>query len=168
MCIRDRREYINEATSLTIYKQFVLPKLEYASTVLESGPKDLCNKLQVLQNRGLRICKRIHKAREVHINDLHDDCKIDTLEVRRKRSLLCHMYKWSRDEQNILYKPTIRTRQDKTMQLKIPNAKDCKAYSKTPRFRGNEEWKILNNKDPQAAYCPTIQAFKASITKLGY
>ena len=53
--------YIDFNTAITVYKTMILPVLEYGDVAYDNSDTKLLNKLQVLQNRALRICLNGHK-----------------------------------------------------------------------------------------------------------
>ena len=86
------RKYIDSNTSILIYKQAILPLVEYAGFVLISCSIGQRHKVQTLQNNALRLCKRYYLRDRVRIDHLHNECNIIGLEQRRHRQLLRLMY----------------------------------------------------------------------------
>ena len=93
------RKYIDNGTALLIYKQAILPLMEYAGFVLVSCNIGQRNELQVLQNNALRLCKRHFLRDHVRIEYLHEQCNIHVLglEQRRRKQLLRLMYLYSKN-----------------------------------------------------------------------
>ena len=54
------RKYIDSNTSILIYKQAILPLVEYAGFVFISCSIGQRNELQTLQNNARRLCKRYY------------------------------------------------------------------------------------------------------------
>ena len=100
------RKFIDKHTAITIYKQYILPKLEYASILMDGVAPTHTNRLQKLQNKGLRICMNISVARDSNTADLHREFKIDTLH----RVLLLKMHSRAQSSENVIKKDVIRTR----------------------------------------------------------
>lgn len=86
--LRRIRTNSDEATSLLVYKQMVRPISEYGGFLVDGGPVWAVNKLQTIQNNGLRICERIFDAREVPVLALHQRNKMAYLSVSRNNQLL--------------------------------------------------------------------------------
>ena len=74
-----------------LYKSLVMPYFDYCDTLWDSCSCQLKQKLQILQNRALRIINKADKR--THISDLHNMSKILTLEQRRKYHTQVFMYK---------------------------------------------------------------------------
>ena len=100
------RKYIDNRTAVLIYKQAILPLVEYAGFVLGSCTIGQRYDLQVLQNNALRLCKRYRLLDMIAIERLHLECTILGLEQRRRKQLLQLMYIHSRTEVNV--KKTVR------------------------------------------------------------
>ena len=64
-----------------VYKQIVLPLVEYESFMLLMHIKHDIEQLQKLQNRSLWKCVDINNPIDIRITDLHDQAKISTLSV---------------------------------------------------------------------------------------
>ena len=53
-------KYLDTSTQIMIYKQTVLPLVEYVNFMMCLNNKQDVEKLQRLQNRSLRLCYTIH------------------------------------------------------------------------------------------------------------
>ena len=78
---------ITEKAALSIYKQTILPVLDYAGFLLLSCNSD-CSDLQKMQNDILRICYRLKLSDQVSIKELHKKSKMLSLEQRMQKQLL--------------------------------------------------------------------------------
>ena len=88
------RRFITEKTATRIYKTMIRPHLEYIDFVIESGTKEMVSKIDRLEDRALRrkeYC--VDPMNRLDYQELRLRYKIETLEVRRKRSLLRIMYR---------------------------------------------------------------------------
>ena len=85
------RRYIDFNTAITINKTMILPVMEYGDIAYDNSDTKLLDKLQVLQNRALRVC--INRQEHVPTVLLHQECKIAKLEVRRIAHLRMFMFK---------------------------------------------------------------------------
>ena len=84
--------------AVAVYKQTILPIIDYAGFILLSCNKEERNDFQKLQNdiHVLRICTMSRLADRVSISELHAKCKIISLEQRMRKQLLWLMYIWER------------------------------------------------------------------------
>ena len=86
------KKFIDKATRILVYKQTILPFVEYVSFVLYLNRNCDIEKIQRLQNRCLRMCLDIRQPIDMTVNDLHVNAKIETLESRRSRQLIKVMF----------------------------------------------------------------------------
>ena len=129
------RKYIDNRTATLIYKQAVLPLVEYAGFVLVSCTIAQRYELQVLQNNALRLCKRYRLLDRIAISRLHSECTILGLEQRSRKQLLRLMYMHSKDEDNI--KKSVRiTRAVAKLGFKLPT-KCTGKYMNSPFYKGH-------------------------------
>ena len=136
------RKYVDIRTALLIYKQAVLPLIEYAGFVLVSCTIGQRYDLQVLQNNALRLCKRYHLLDRIDINRLHLECKVLGLEQRRRKQLLRIMYMHSRDVNNIKV-PVRVTRAISKVTFKTASRCTGK-YMNSPFYKGTLLWDNLS------------------------
>ena len=143
------RKYIDNRTAILVYKQAVLPLVEYAGFVLISCTVGQRYELQVLQNNALRLCKRYRLLDRVPIDRLHLECRILGLEQRRRKQLLRLMYLHSKVEDNVK-KPVRITRA--ITKLVFKTASKCtNKYLNSPFYKGTILWNALEN-ELQHAY----------------
>ena len=81
------RKYVDNRTALLIYKQAVLPIVEYAFVLISCTIEQRYD-LQILQNNALRMCNRYRLLGRIRTDRLHTECKILGLEQRRRKQLL--------------------------------------------------------------------------------
>ena len=86
------KKYINVNTRILIYKQTIMPLVEYVGYMLYMNNNQDVAKLQRLQNRALRMCFDVNIPIDIRTTELHNMARIDTLQQRRELSLLCMMY----------------------------------------------------------------------------
>ena len=98
--LRKIRKYLNEKAAVVIYKQTILPLIDYAGFLLLSCGISERSDLQKMQNDILRICCKITMNDHVSIKDLHKRCKIISLEQRMQKQLLWLMYIESKNVEN--------------------------------------------------------------------
>ena len=86
------RKYINIDTRILVYKQTILPLVEYVSYILCLNTKQDVDKLQKLQNRCLRMCLDIANPRDMSVSMLHGSARVSMLDIRRDIQLLNIMF----------------------------------------------------------------------------
>ena len=86
------KNYLHTKTRILVYKQTVLPLVEYVSFLLFFNGKTNTDKLQRLQNRALRLCYDVIDPKTVSTNDLHTRAHLNYLGERRELHLLNLMY----------------------------------------------------------------------------
>ena len=137
------RKYISNMTALLIYKQAVLPFVEYAGFVLGSCNIGQRRALQTLQNNALRLCKRYYLLDRISIDRLHDECRILGLEQRRRKQLLRLMYLHSKKEGNV--KQPVRVTRAVTKIVFRTATKCNRKYLNSPFYKGNLFWNDLSS-----------------------
>ena len=83
---------------MLVYKQTILPIIDYPGFMIISCNKGDKEYLQTMQNDILRICNKSQISDKISIEILHGKCKIISLEQRRCKQLLRLMYSLSKDE----------------------------------------------------------------------
>ncbi|MEW8548123.1 MAG: reverse transcriptase domain-containing protein, partial [Candidatus Thiodiazotropha sp.] len=76
---------------LNLYKALILSKLDYGAQAYNSAPKHLLSKLDLIQNKALRIATRAFHS--TPINALEVECGIKPLKLRREELILKY---WAR------------------------------------------------------------------------
>ena len=77
---------LNRKTRLTVYKNFVRTKMSYGQEVFDRGNKTDLKKLDVIQNKALRMCTGVPRAaRSLDVMALTG---IEPLDIRRKEAKL--------------------------------------------------------------------------------
>ena len=86
------RKYIDSPTRILVYKQTILPLVEYVSFMLYLNTAREVEKLQKLQNRCLRLCLNVDNPRDMSVDRLHSIARIDMLDSRREIQLVNIMF----------------------------------------------------------------------------
>ena len=112
---------IDEHTSLLIYKQTVLPILDYVSVLTNSSTQRKIAKLQPLQNKAVRITKRlIGYVSTENMMEYQKSLHLKMLHIRRKMFMLVLMYKLSRNKENVnTLRPERQLRTGPKVKMKI-------------------------------------------------
>ena len=117
----------------------IAPILDYGDIIYAGSNQDNLDKLQKLQNRGLRIC--INADHYTPVILLHQSCNIPNLLARRKCNLRKYMYK-QQNNIEIVVNRNIRTRRHDAViyETCIPL---LEKYKKGTIYRGIQEWNNL-------------------------
>ena len=138
--LRKLRKYLTFESAVTVYKQTILPIIDYAIFLMIACTKEMKNDFQNLQNDILIICTMTCLADRV--KKLHEKCKIISLEQRMRKQLLWLMYILSRDHV-FLQVPNRVTRNALKITFKVPN-KITPVYEKSPFYIGTKLWNELS------------------------
>ena len=97
---RKIRKYITDNAAISIYKQTILPIIDYTGFLLLACCKSDCSDLQKVQNDILQICYRSKLVDKVSMLDLHKKAKLLSLEQRMQKQLMWLMSNFSLDVKN--------------------------------------------------------------------
>ena len=84
------RKYLTDDVALKIYKSMILPYFDYGDIMYDGANQGGLEKLQRLQNKGLKICKGLDRRHDT--DDLHVLTKMPKLGARRTAHLNNFMY----------------------------------------------------------------------------
>ena len=136
------RYLVDKKTAVLIYKQTILPHLDYIGFVLLSGNIGARKSLQTLQNNALRLCLRYRLIDHVRIERLHTEAKIQSVEQRCIFQLLKLIFDYSKDPSNIKI-PVRPTRAGAKIVFDIPT-RCSTTYLRSPLYKGSLIWDILS------------------------
>ena len=85
------RPFIDQRTSLLFYTSIIQSHLDYCNVVWGNTGKRNCDKLQVLQNRSLRITMSVDSMYSTKA--LYEYLKLDRLNVRRSKHLALSVFR---------------------------------------------------------------------------
>ena len=134
------KRYLNNEVATQIYKSMILPYLDYADVVFCKANTTGLEKLQRLQNRGLRLC--LGHDRRYNTVRAHKEAKTPFLRERRRAHTLNFMHARKTKKTNLLNKREIRTRAHDAplFNLAIPMSE---AFKRSVGYHGSEEWNRL-------------------------
>ena len=156
--LRRLKKFLNEELAILSFKQMVLPTFDYCDILIESGPEDLIKEIQTIQNHCLRCCLGIIDPRLISINDLHTECSCKKLLLRRRETLLCRMYKFSRVPGNcIVATRALRSNAKWKIKTQRPHGQ---LYRDSPLYRGVFLWDTL---DAEVQNLPGLDQFLSKI-----
>ena len=125
--------------ALQIYKTTILPYFDYADIVYMNANLGLISKLQIDQNRCLKICLRFNRLTNTEF--VHHKAKLPLLESHRYIHLLNYMYKRSRDTKYVDHRAII-TRAH-TGPLVTVSRSNCASFDKSVGYHGALCWNSL-------------------------
>ena len=158
------RKMLDEHTSLLIYKQTILPILDYVSVLVNSSTQRKVSKLQPLQNRAIRIIKRLTGYISTEdMDEYHKRLKLKFLNIRRKTFMLMLIYKLSRIKENVnTVRPDRQLRTGPKVKMKIAFT-DKERVLRSPFYKCNRLWDKLSS-DIQLS--DNIFEFKTKLKKI--
>ena len=159
--LRKLRKSITTFCAISIYKQTILPLLDYAGFLLQSINISDCSDLQVLQNDALRTCYNVRRRDRMSIKKLHGEAKLLSLEQRRIIKLLSLMY----NHKNCLNvrRPMARNTRNADRFIFYTELINNVKYKNSPYYKGAEMWNHL----PRVTIdCDSIYEFKKCLKKL--
>ena len=157
---RKIRNYLTENASIMLYKQMILPFMEYAGFMLVACNLEDRRELQKCQNDALRLCVRSKISDRVKISEMHAKCKIISLEQRHRIQLLLLMYKKSKDQSCHKVFPR-NTRESVRIVFKTDQYEGT-LYKRSPYFVGTRLWNEMSKSDIER---PDIDSFKKCIKR---
>ena len=151
------RYFITKRAALLIYKNMILPIMEYGDIFLHSASQQIRKKLQTLQNKALRCA--LSKDKYTRSEDLHREGKILKLRDRRHVHVLLHMFQLPDFK---LWKTHQATRSSKKKLISLRKPKNEK-YKKSIAYQGPKLW---NSLPAHLQKMDSYYEFKAQIKKL--
>ena len=158
--LRKIRKFITFNTAVQIYKQTMLPILDYGGFLLLSLSKERKDDLQVVQNDILRICNNSRLADKVSVQKLHKKAHLLNLDQRWEKQLLSSMYIYSKCDNVRLVRERV-TRANEKFVFKTETKIGTK-YQNSPFYYGTTLW---NNLSKEIQCSDNIFMFKKEITK---
>ena len=139
---RRMRPFLTAKAAMMVYKNMLLPMIEYGDVFLTGATLEYKRKLQVLQNKGLRCA--LGKDLEAHIDDLHSEANLWKLKYRREMHLYNLMFDKSKVESNLrnVRREGAVTRASTKKLLKIARPRTEK-FKKSLSYRGPKKWNNL-------------------------
>ena len=159
---RRMRSFLNTNAALKVYKNMLLPMLEYGDIFLSAASNINRSRLQVIQNKGLRCA--LNKGIETSIDELHVQANLLKLKYRREQHVINFMYDRAQDDTMLKSKSghSMRTRSSKKKLLKLKRPYTEK-FRKSLAYRGPKQWNALPD---TLHHTRTKAAFKISAGRL--
>ena len=158
------RNVLDMKTTLLIYKQTILPILDYLCILVDSSTQRKILKIQPVQNRAIRIVKRLNGYVSTNeMENLHRQLHLKLLSERRKMFMVMLMYKLSRDKDNVdTYRPEMTLRTGPKVKMKVPFT-GKERVRRSPYYMCNRLWDKL---DSNIQLSHSMLEFKNSVKKL--
>ena len=137
----------------------ILPVNEYGNILYDTASKQLLSKLQIIQNKCLKVVHNL--PRLTPSADTHKLSSMKPLNYRRKFNLLVHAYGRARNP-TYLDDRRLTTRTSATKALKCPKGKS-KHLQSSVCYRTSVAWNALT---PLVRDTLTIGSFKRCLPKL--
>ena len=167
---RRMRPFLTTRAATMVYKNMLLPMIEYGDVFVTGASLELKRKLQVLQNKGLRCA--LNRDKEAHVDDLHDEAKLWKLKHRRDLHLYNLMFDKSKIEVNLRTARRVGaiTRASAKKQLKIARPRTEK-FRKSLAYRGPLKWnnlhvdtqKLISKNEYKTKICALINEKRHSV-----
>ena len=136
------RSFLNTAAATLVYKNMILPVIQYGDLFLVGANVETKRKLQVLQNRGLRCA--LKRDIDISIDELHSESNLFKLIYRREQHLLNFMFDMSQQSKKVnkVRDAGVLTRSQKFKTLKLTRPKTEK-FKKSLTYLGPQKWNGL-------------------------
>ena len=160
------RNAVTEKIALRIYKVMILPLFDYNDVVFSSGNISSLKKLDVLQNKGMRIIGRLNKR--TNTNNIMNRLEILDLKKRRLYHLLQYAYKLSKNPLEIKsVKKITRFNENKKILKTLPTHSDVyvKSFDYLARTYWNKLDQTIHNFNEKAKFNSHILKNINEITK---
>ena len=158
--LRKIRKFINQDCAVLIYKQTILPLLDYSGFLLNSCNVSDRHDLQILQNDALRTCYNVNRRDRLSIRKMHHDANLLSLDHRRKMQLLSLMFIHKMN--NNVQRPILRaTRGADRYRFNLERYNNVK-YKNSPYYKGSELWDTL---PLTTVDCDSVFEFKQLLKK---
>ena len=141
--LRKLRSFLNNKAALLVYKNMILPILEYGDVFFSSTILKTRKKLQTLQNQGLKCA--LNKDRLFNTNLLHSEAKLQKLKWRRKQHIGQLVFQTTKLKNFKNWKPklcnmTTRSSKKKLITSRKPNNEK---FKKSITYFGTKLWNSL-------------------------
>ena len=139
---RRMRLFLNTKAATMVYKNMLLPIIEYGDIFLTGATSGNKKKLQVLQNKGLRCA--LNADRDVSTGELHSEARLLRLKYRRETHVLNFMYDQAQIDCNLkaVRSTGVKTRSSKKKLLKIKKP-NTEKFKKSLTYQGPKKWNDL-------------------------
>ena len=158
------RKYITTYAAIMVYKQTILPYLDYAGFLMDSAFQYSLSLLDKIHNRCMRIIEYKKKGnRNENIQNLMSTYTIQSIRYRRKIQLLSFMYLESKKSNNLNpERPDMILRNSTKVKFKEKFTRKTTVLN-SPLYRG---YKLWNNLNEDIQKMSSLSKFKKAIKQL--
>ena len=146
-------KYLKEEVAILIYKSMLLPYFDYADVLFHKANVNEVGRLQILQNKCLRIC--LGKDRRFSTEGSHKLANVPFLKDRRAAHVNNFMYIRKKNKA-LLNNREIRTRAHDAPLFKVVTPR-CETFKRSLGYFGATAW---NNLPVQSRNIDNFPAFK--------
>ena len=139
---RRMRSFLSTKAATLVYKNMLLPMIEYGDVFTTGATIKNRKMLQTLQNKCLRCA--LNAEADANVNDLHEDADLLKLKFRREQHMLSLMFDYAASVNNRKVPNTegVQTRSHKKKLLKLKKPRTEK-YKKSLSYQGPRKWNML-------------------------
>ena len=158
--LRKIRRYITTGAAKAMYKQMILPLLDYCGFLLISCTKSQEMNCKKKQNSAIRTCLSYNLVDRISIDRLHHEMGLISIEQRRNIQLLKLMFIRSKKLENVKI-PVRLLRGNCKIKFRLMTKRTGK-YLNSPLYRGSILWDQLDENIQKSC---TILEFTKAICK---
>ena len=137
------RPYITHDIACRIYKQTILPLLDYADFMIESTSPTTYNNLLKLQEKATRYIDN-NANKNKSFDELYKLYNLQPLKLRWREHILCLMYRQSHMEHKLdMARPAINLRSNNKIKFKKTRMRTYEMYLRSPLYRCSKIWEML-------------------------
>ena len=139
--LKRMRKFLNTKAAMLVYKNMILPILEYGDIFLVAASKENRRKIQTLQNKALRVAHRVDRYYDSDL--VHNESKLLKLKYRREQHLLQFMFT-KKNEPSLLKpsRPGVATRASTKHNFRLRKPITEK-YKRCASYQGPLKWNRL-------------------------
>ena len=159
--VKKMRFFLNKKAALSVYKNTILPIIEYGDIFFLSASATSRKRLQVLQNKALKCALGVDRFTPTNV--VHKDACLEKLKMRRLLHVYQFMYKFAQSGRNLKRRrgdgPKTRSAQKKILLTKRPK---CEKFKRSITYRDRQLW---NNLSERLHNTISLCYFKLELTK---
>ena len=144
------RPFITNDIACRIYKQTILPLVDYADFMIESTCPSTYEKLLKLQEKAISYIDN-NTNKTLSYDELLKIYNVQPLKLRWREHILCLMYRQSKKKKRLeIKRPRINLRSNNKVKFKKPLMRTYELYLKSPLCRCIKIWETLSSEIQKA------------------
>ena len=137
------RPYVTNDIACGIYKQTILPLIDYADFMIESTRPTTHKRLVTLQERAVQ-CIDNNVSKNKTFDDLYKLYNIQPMKLRWREHILCLMYRQSKKKDKLeVERSNINLRSNEKVKFRKTRMRTYELYLKSPLCRCIKIWDML-------------------------